>query len=122
MQQSVGRLGILKIKSQTNYTNIVQTAKAIGDDGFSDVEEKELTKNGYREMARAELDDVITSVDIESNDRKEDKASVTYKKLKELLKKARELSYITMEIVTSEERRGHFIRGVDKLCVPYVET
>lgn len=72
-------------------------------------------------MTNEELDDLVIPAKSESSD-SEDKVPLTYKKLNKLLKKAQELSDFEMEIYPNEERRGYFMRGIEKLCTPYHET
>ncbi|GBN39257.1 hypothetical protein AVEN_113635-1 [Araneus ventricosus] len=71
-------------------------------------------------MKNKELDCLITPADSGNRDSEEDKALLTFKKLREMLEKAQKLSDFGDS--PNEERRGRFMRGTKKLCTSFCKT
>ncbi|GBN27155.1 hypothetical protein AVEN_217087-1 [Araneus ventricosus] len=94
--------------------------KELNENNGREMANKELNENNGREMANKELDDLVKPANSENSDSEEEgKTPLTYKRLKDLLKKLLELSDFTMEI---DERSGHFMRSSENFRASYRET
>ncbi|GBN52655.1 hypothetical protein AVEN_6390-1 [Araneus ventricosus] len=81
-------------------------------------------RHGGRRRQRINLgmtDDELNDLEI-ADSKEEDKASLTYNKFNELLKKAQKLPDFAMEIGPNEKRRGRFVKSIEKLLAFYRET
>ena len=118
--------GFPSIQNETK--EIGEIARAIGGEGFSDMEEEEAkelieTADNHQLLSNEELNDLVTPAGNESGEDEEEKKeeALTINKLNKLLKMAKELSDFVTEIDPNDERGRQFASGVEKLCGPYNE-